>query len=187
MGPSAATVCPIMWVNQARAWDNGYCTRPVVQVSGAEEEILRVPRPGHAGKLPKGVIVPGIYIPHKGTSERIEALSLGDTGNEVIGVAGWELFSEQFWEVASQPFRLLGFGGKELEGAKYVVRSDILVPVQRGSQVVMALRRLLGLFGLGWPASHSWFAFFCPVWTCCPTGSGMLCFGGGPLSRRPMG
>ena len=34
------------------------------------------------------------YIPHKGTSEPIEALSLGDTGNEVIVVAGWELFPE---------------------------------------------------------------------------------------------
>ena len=89
MGPSPATVCPIMWVNQAQAWDDGYCTRPVLRISGAEEEILRVPRPGHAEKLPKGVIVPGIYIPHKGTSERIEALSLGDTGNEVIVVAGW--------------------------------------------------------------------------------------------------
>ena len=93
MGPSPATVCPIMWVNQAQAWDDGYCTRPVLRISGAEEEILRVPRPGHAEKLPKGVIVPGIYNPHKGTSERIEALSLGDTGNEVIVVADWELFS----------------------------------------------------------------------------------------------
>ena len=138
MGPSPATVCPIMWVNQAQAWDDGYCTRPVLRISGAEEEILRVPRPGHAEKLPKGVIVPGIYIPHKGTSERIEALSLGDTGNEVIVVAGWELFPEQFREVATQPFRLLGVGEKELEGGKYVVRSDIIVPVQRGSQVVMA-------------------------------------------------
>ena len=41
-----------------------------------------------------------------------------------------------------------------------------------------ALRRLFGLLGLGGTASHSWFAFFCPVWTCCPSGSGMLCFGG---------
>ena len=138
MGPSQATVCPIMWVNQAQAWDDGYCTRPVLRISGVEEEILRVPRPGHAQKLPKGVIVPGIYIPHKETWERIEALSLGDTGNEVIVVAGWELFPEQFREVATQPFRLLGIGEKELEGGKYVVRSDIIVPVQRGSQVVMA-------------------------------------------------
>ena len=113
MGPLPATVCPIMWVNQAQAWDDGYCTLPVLRISGAEEEILRVPRPGHAGKLPKGVIVPGIYIPHKGTSERIEALSLGDTGNEVIVVAGWELLPEQFREVATQPFRLLGVGEKE--------------------------------------------------------------------------
>ena len=139
MGPSPATVCPIMWVNQAQAWDEGYCTRPVLRISGAEEEILRVlTRPGHAKKLPKGVIVPGICIPHKGTSERIEALLLGDTGNEVIVVAGWEPFPEQFWEVATQPFRLLGVGEKELEGGKHAFRSDIIVPVQRGSQVVMA-------------------------------------------------
>ena len=138
MGPALATVCPIMWVKQAQAWDDGYCTRPVLRISGAEEEILRVPRPGHAEKLPKGVIIPGIYIPYKGTSERIEALSLGDTGNEVIVVAGWLLFPEQFREVATQPFRLLGVGEKELEGGKYVVRSDIIVPVQRGSQVMMA-------------------------------------------------
>ena len=90
MGPSPATVCPIMWVNQAQAWDDGYCTRPVLRISGAEEEILRVPRLGHAEKLQKGVIVPEIYIPHKGTSERIEALSLWDTSNEVIVLAGWE-------------------------------------------------------------------------------------------------
>ena len=69
MGPSPATVCPIMWVNQAQASDDGYCTCRVLQISGTEEEILRVPRPGQAEKLPKGVIVPGIYIPHKGTSE----------------------------------------------------------------------------------------------------------------------
>ena len=81
------TVCPIMWVNQAQTRDDGYCTRPVLRISGAEEEILCVPRPG---QLPKGVIVPGIYIPHKRTSERIKALLLGDTGNEVIVVAGWE-------------------------------------------------------------------------------------------------
>ena len=105
---------------------------------GPRTKILRVPRPGHAEKLPKGVIVPGIYIPHKGTLERIEALSLGDTGNEVIVVAGWELFPERFREVATQPFRLLGVGEKELEGEKYVVRSDIIVPVQRGSQFLMA-------------------------------------------------
>ena len=138
MGPSPATVCPIMWENQAQAWDDGYCTRPVLRISGAEEEILRVPRPGHAEKLPKGVIVPGIYIPHKGTSERIEALSLGDTGNVVIVVADWELFPERFREEATQPFRLLGVGEKELEGGKYVGRSDIIVSVQRGSHVVMA-------------------------------------------------
>ena len=140
-----------MWVHQAQAWDDGYCTRPVLRSSGAEEEILRVPRPGHAEKLPKGVIVPGIYIPHKGTSERIEALSLGDTGNEVIVVAGWELFPEQFREVATQPFRLLGVGEKELEGGKYVVRGDIMVPVQRGSQVVMARCAdcLVGLASVG--------------------------------------
>ena len=90
MGPSPETVCPIMWVNLAQAWDDGYCTRLVLQISGAEEEILRMLRPGHAQKLPKGVIVPHIYVPNKGTSERIEALSLGDTGNEVIVVAGWE-------------------------------------------------------------------------------------------------
>ena len=74
-----------------------------------------MPRPGHAGKLPKGVILPGIYIPHKGTSERIEALLLGDTGNEVIVVAGGESFPEPFREVAAQTFRLLGVGEKELE------------------------------------------------------------------------
>ena len=50
-----------------------------------------------------------------------------------------------------------------------------------------ALRQLIGFLGLGWPASHSWFALFCPVCNCCPSGFGMLCFGGGPLSRRPMG
>ena len=138
MGASPAIVCPIMWVNQAQAWDDGYCTRPVLRISGAGEEVLRVPQPGHAEKLPEGVIVPGIYIPHKGTSERIEALSLGDTGNEVIVVAGWPLFAEQFREVATQPFRLLGVGQKELDSGKYAVRSDIIVPVQRGSQVVMA-------------------------------------------------
>ena len=138
MGHSPATVCPIMWVNHAQAWDDGYCTRPVLRISGAEEEVLRVPRPGHAKKLSKGIIVPGIYIPHKGTSERIKALSLGDTGNEVIVVAGWERFPEQFREDATEPFRLLGVGEKELEGGKYVVRSDIIVPVQRDSQGVMA-------------------------------------------------
>ena len=138
MGPSPATVCPIMWVNQAQAWDHGYCTRPVLRIRGAEEETLRVPRPGHAEKLLKGVIVPGIYIPHKGTSERIEAISLGDTGNEVIVVAGGKSVPDQFREVATQPFRLLGGGEKELEGGKYVVRSNNIVPVQRGSQVVMA-------------------------------------------------
>ena len=127
-----------MWVNQAQAWEDGCCTRPVLRSSGAEEEILRVPRPGNAEKLPKGVIVPGIYIPHKGTLEQIESPSLGDTGNEVIVVAGWELLPEQFREVATQPFRLLGVGEKELEGGKYVVPSDIIVPVQRGSKVVMA-------------------------------------------------
>ena len=97
-----------------------------------------MPGPGHAEKLPKAVILPGIYIPHKETSERIDALSLGDTGNEVIVVAGWELFPEQFREMATQPFRLHGVGEKELEGGKYVVWSDIIVPVQRGSKVVMA-------------------------------------------------
>ena len=65
MGPSAATVCPIMWVTQAQAWDDGYCMRLVLRISGAEEEILRVPRPGHAVKPPKGVMVPGIYVPQK--------------------------------------------------------------------------------------------------------------------------
>ena len=138
MRPSPATVCPIMWVNQAQAWDYGYCTRLIPQSCRAEEEISRVPRPGNAKKLPKGVIVPGVYISHKGTSERIEALSVGDTGNEVIVVAGWELFPEPFREVANQPFRLLGVGEKELDGGNYVVRSDIIVPVQRASQVVMA-------------------------------------------------
>ena len=163
MGPSTATVCPIIWVNQAQAWDYGYCTRPVLRISATEEKILRVHRPGHAEKLPKGVIVPGIYIPHKGTSEQIEALSLGDTGDEVIVVAGWELFPEQFREVATQPFRLLGVGEKELEGGKHVVRSDIIVPVQRGSQVMMARcadclvylasvgpRAILGLLFFAW-------------------------------------
>ena len=65
---------------------------------------MRGPRLGHAEKLPKGVIVPGIYIPRKGTWEPIEALSLGDTGNEVIAVAVWEFFPEQFREEATQPF-----------------------------------------------------------------------------------
>ena len=137
MGPSPVTLCPIMWVNQAQAWDDAYCTRPVLRISGAEDEILRVPRPGHAEVPLKGVIVPGIYIPHKRTSER-RALSLWDTCNEVIVIAGWELFPEQFREVATQPFRLLGVGEKEFEGRKYVSQSDIIVPVQRGSQVVMA-------------------------------------------------
>ena len=102
MGPSLATVCPIMWVNQAQAWDDGYCTRPVLRISGVKEEILRVPQPGHAEKFTKGGIVPGMYIPRKGTSERIEALSLEETGNEVIVVAGWELFPKEFREVATQ-------------------------------------------------------------------------------------
>ena len=156
MGPSPATVCPIMWVNQAQAWDDGYCTRPVLRISGAEEKILRVPRPGHAKKLLKGVIALGIYIPHKGTSERIEALSLGDTGNDVIVVAGWEL--------------LLGVGEKELEGGKYVVRSDIIVPVQGGLQVVLArcADSLVHLASVGRRAILG-LPFFCPVWTCCPS------------------
>ena len=145
MGPSPATVCPIMWVNQAQAWDDGYCTRPVLRMSGTEEEILRVHRPGHAEKLLKGVIVPGIYIPHKGTSQRKEALSLGDTGNEVIVVAGRKLFPEQVREETTQPFRLLGVGEKEVEGETYVVQSDIIVPVQSRDG---ALRRLLGFI---WP------------------------------------
>ena len=68
MGPSTATVCPIMSVNQAKAWDDGYCTLPVLQISGAEEEILLVPRPGHAGNLLKGVIFLAIYIRHRGTN-----------------------------------------------------------------------------------------------------------------------
>ena len=55
-------------------------------------------------------------------------------------VADWELFPEQFREKATQPFRLLGVGEKKLEGGKYVVQSDIILPVQRGSQVVMAPR-----------------------------------------------
>ena len=97
-----------------------------------------MPGPGHAEKLAWGVIVPGIYIPHKGTSGRIEALLLGDTGSEVIVVAGWELFPKQFREVATQPFQLLGVGEKELEGGKYVVRSDMIVPVESGSRVLMA-------------------------------------------------
>ena len=138
MGPSPATVCPIMWVNQAEAWDDGYCTPTVLRIHGAEEDTLRVPRPEYAEKLLKGVIVPGIYIPHKGTSERIEALSLGDTSNEVIVVAGQEFFPEIFREVATHPFRLLGVGEKECEGRKYAVRTDIIVPLQRGFQVVMA-------------------------------------------------
>ena len=53
-------------------------------------------------------------------------------------VAGCELFSEQFREVANHPFRLLGIDEKELEGGKPVVRSDIVVPVRRDSQVGMA-------------------------------------------------
>ena len=61
-----------------------------------------MPGPRHPEKLPKGVIILGIYIPHKGTSEQIEALSLGDTGNEVTVFAGWGLFPEQFQEVATQ-------------------------------------------------------------------------------------
>ena len=138
MGPSPATVCPIIWVNQVQAGANGYCTRPVLRISGAEEDLLRLPRPGLPEKLPKRVIVPGLYIPHKGTSERIEALSLGDTGKEVIVVAAWGLFPEQFREVATQRFRLLGVGEKELEGENFVVRGDISMPVQRGSQVLMA-------------------------------------------------
>ena len=97
-----------------------------------------MPRPEHALKLPKGVILPGIYIPHKGTSERIEALSLEDTGNEVIVVAGWKFLPEQFWEEATKPFRLRRVGLKQLDGGKYVVRSNIIVPVQRGCQILMA-------------------------------------------------
>ena len=62
MGPSPATVCPIMWVNQAQAWDDGYWTCPLPRISAAEEEILRGRQPGHAEKLPKGVIVPEIYM-----------------------------------------------------------------------------------------------------------------------------
>ena len=77
MGPSPATVCPIMLVNQAQAWDDGYCTRPVLGISGAEEETLRVPRPGHAERIPKRLIVPGIYIPHQGASERMRYYCLG--------------------------------------------------------------------------------------------------------------
>ena len=56
----------------------------------------------------------------------------------MILVARSELFPDQFWEVATEPFRLLGVGDNELEGGKYVVPSDIIVPVQRGSKVVMA-------------------------------------------------
>ena len=147
---------------------------------------------GTPEKLPKGIIVPGIYIPHKGTSERKEALLLGDTGNEVIVVAGCEFFPEQFREVTSQPFQLLGVGEKELEDGKYVFRSDIIVPVQRGSQLVMApcANCLVYLASVG-PRAILGLPSLCPVWTCCLTGSGMLCFGiclgGGPLSRRPMG
>ena len=104
MGPSPATVCPLMLVNQAQAWDDGYCTRPVLRISGAEEEILRLPQPGHAETLLKGVIVPPKYIPRKGTSGRIEALLLADTGNKVIVVAEWELSEEPFREEATPPF-----------------------------------------------------------------------------------
>ena len=52
--------------------------------------------------------------------------------------AGPESFPELFREMATQSFRRLKVGEKEVEGGKYVVPSDILVPVQRGSQVVMA-------------------------------------------------
>ena len=106
--------------------------------SVAKEDILQVPRPRHAEKLPGGVIISGKNIPHKGTSERIKALSLGNIGNKVIVVPDWEFFREQFQEDATQPFRLLGVGEGELKGGKYVVRSDIIVPVQRGSQAVIA-------------------------------------------------
>ena len=74
----------------------------------------------------------------QGQADREVAPSLGDTGNELIVVARWELFPEHFRDEATQPFRLLRLGDKELEGGKYVVRSNIIVPVQRGSQVVMA-------------------------------------------------
>ena len=138
MGSSQATVCPtwpIMWVNQAQVWEDSYCTRRIPCISGAKEEnVFWVPRAGHAEKFQKGVIVPGIYIPLKGISERIETLLLGDTGNEVIPVAGWKLSPERFPEDATVPFRLLGVGEKELEGGKYVVRSDIIVLVQRKLQ-----------------------------------------------------
>ena len=49
-------------------------------------------------------MVPVMYIPYKGTSEQIEALSFVDTGNEVIVVADSELFSEKCREEATQPF-----------------------------------------------------------------------------------
>ena len=43
-------------------------------------------------------------------------------------VAGCELFLEHFREKATQPFRLLGVGEKELEGGKYVVRALLVCP-----------------------------------------------------------
>ena len=62
MGPSPATVCAKMSVNQTQTWDDSYCTRPVLWISGAGEE-------RHPEKLLENVIVPRIYIPDKGTSE----------------------------------------------------------------------------------------------------------------------
>ena len=44
MSPSLATVCPIMRVNEAQAWEDSYCTRPVSCITGSEEEMLRVPQ-----------------------------------------------------------------------------------------------------------------------------------------------
>ena len=104
---------------------------------GPRRKFCEFLNPGHAEKVPKSVIVPGIYK-HKGTSERLEALSLGDTGNEVIVVVGWELFPEQFWRTPPNRSDYSELLRRKLEGGKYVVRSDIFVPVQRGSQVVMA-------------------------------------------------
>ena len=125
-------------------------------------------------KLPKGVINPGIYLPHKGTWERIDALSLGNTGNEVMMVAGW-IYSPN--NSRRWPSHHLDYS--ELVGRSWKVENMwsaaiSILPVQRGSQVVMT-RCADGLVYLASVARQP----FLVCLFCCPTGSRMLCFGGG--------
>ena len=95
-----------------------------------------MPRPGNADGPREGVIVPKIYmLLTKGPWKKWRHYFLG---TRVIVVAGSELFPEPISAEGHPTFPLLEVGEKALEGGNYAFQSDIIVPVQRGSQVVMA-------------------------------------------------